>query len=133
MDLHIADHAQPLTEMRRLLNVHRAYEYMNRGDVAIEHGDIEAALKEYGNAEKLFPENEEMQYWNAVSLVNAGKFEDALPIFKKVFNKNPDWRELTPRIVNAGLLKCSVRDRARADRGDSRSPAGVASEGCNQP
>jgi len=110
VDLQIADHPNPLVEMRRLLNVHRAYEYMNRGDVAIENGDIDAALISYSEAEKLFPENAEMQYWHAVSLVNVGRLNDALPIFKDVFRKNPDWRELTPRIVQVGLLRLSQSD-----------------------
>lgn len=113
VDLHIADHPQPLIEMRRLLGVHRAYEHMNKGDVAIEHGDVETALLEYGNAQSLFPDNEEMQYWSAVSLVNIGKLEEALPIFKRVFNKNPDWRELTPRIHKAGVLVVSEEGMKR--------------------
>jgi uncharacterized Ntn-hydrolase superfamily protein len=110
VDLQIADHPNPLVEMRRLLNVNRAYEYMNRGDVAIENGDIDAALISYREAEKLFPENAEMQYWHAVSLVNAGRLNDAIPIFKDVFRKNPDWKELTPRIVQVGILRLSQSD-----------------------
>ncbi len=110
VDLQIADHPNPLVEMRRLLKVHSAYEYMNRGDVAIENGDIDAALISYSEAEKLFPENEEMQYWHAVSLVNVGRLNDALPIFKNVFRKNPDWKELTPRIVQVGILRMSQSD-----------------------
>lgn len=113
IDLHIADHPDPLGEMRRLLNVHQAYEYMNRGDLAIENGDVDAALISYGAAEELFPENEEMQYWHAVSLVNAGRLNDALPIFKKVFDRNTDWKELTSRIVQVGILKLSTDDLQR--------------------
>jgi tetratricopeptide (TPR) repeat protein len=86
---------------------------MNRGDVAMEYGDVNAALVSYGAAEALFPENEEMQYWHAVALANIGRVDDALPIFKRVFNKNSDWRELTPRIVKAGLLKVSQPDVER--------------------
>jgi uncharacterized Ntn-hydrolase superfamily protein len=113
VDLHIADHPDPLGEMHRLLKVHRAYEYMNRGDVAIENGDIDAALISYRAAEQLFPENEEMQYWHAVSLVNSGRLKDALPIFSKVFAKNADWKELTPRIVQVGILRANESEVQR--------------------
>ena len=78
---------------------------MNGGDLAIEMGDEEKALEEYGAAEKLFPENIEMKYWHAVSLVNIGKLEEAIPIFREVFNKEPNWIELTKRIVPNGMLK----------------------------
>jgi hypothetical protein len=79
----------------------------------MEYGDVNAALVSYSAAEALFPENEEMQYWHAVALANIGRVDDALPIFKTVFNANSDWRELTPRIVQAGLLKASQTDIQR--------------------
>lgn len=109
VDLRIDDHPTPLLEMRRLLTVHQAYEHMNRGDVAIEHGDEEAALREYSAAQKLMPDNLEMQYWTAVSLVNIGRKEEAWPMFKAIFARNPDWKELTPRIV-PGLLQLSQEE-----------------------
>lgn len=105
VDLRVDDHPEPLGELARLLKVHRAYEHMNRGDVAMEHGDIEKALEEYGAAEAMFPNNLEMKYWHAVNLVNAGRQEEALPLFKTVFEGDPNWKILTPRLIKPGLLK----------------------------
>jgi len=105
IDLRVEDHPQAVKEIERVLKVHRAYEHMNQGDLAIEMGDEKKALKEYSTAEKMFPDNVEMKYWHAVSLVNMGKLEDALPIFKTVFERDPNWIELTKRIVPNGLLK----------------------------
>lgn len=107
LDLHVEDHESPLKELRRLFKVHRAYEYMNRGDVAMIYGDTSAALDAYKAAEALFPDKEEVVFWKAVSLANAGKLTDALPEFKKVFAMNADWRDVVPRIVQVGLLKVS--------------------------
>ncbi|RLD85227.1 MAG: Zn-dependent protease, partial [Bacteroidetes bacterium] len=70
IDLRIDDHKDPITELERLLNVHHAYEFMNKGDLAVEHNDMKTALKEYGAAQKLFPENLEMKYWTAIALAN---------------------------------------------------------------
>lgn len=105
IDLRVEDHPQAVAEIERILKVHRAYEHMNRGDHAIEIGDEKKALIEYSAAEKMFPENIEMKYWHAVSLVNIGKLDDALPKFKEVFEKDKNWIELTKRIVPNGLLK----------------------------
>jgi len=38
------------------------------------------------------------------SLAMGGKVEDALPLFRKVFEREPIWVELVPRIAKAGLL-----------------------------
>ena len=104
VDLRVEDHQHPVKELKRLLRVHRAYEHMNDGDLAVEHGDMELAMKEYSAAEDMFPDNEEMKYWHAVTLVNNGGLEEALPLFKEVFAKNENWKILTPRLVPIGLL-----------------------------
>ena len=104
VDIRIDDHQNPLKELRRILKVHRAYEHMNKGDLAIEHNDMNLAMQEYSAAEDLFPDNAEMKFWKAVTLVNIGKFEEALPIFKKVFIMNNNWVLLTPRLIESDLL-----------------------------
>jgi len=90
--------------LNRLLKVHRAYDHMNAGDLAVEHSDMKLAMEEYSKAEEMFPENEEMKYWHAVTLATNGDVEGALPLFKDVFLKNENWRTLTPRLVTVGLL-----------------------------
>jgi uncharacterized Ntn-hydrolase superfamily protein len=110
IDLRVDDHANPLVELDRLLRVHRAYEHMNRGDLAIEHQDMELALEEYGAAEAMFPDNLEMKYWKAVALANNGRLNEALPIFRQVFRQDRNWRELTRRLPASDLLNVSEEE-----------------------
>lgn len=105
IDLRVEDDPYPLEKLERLLMIHRAYTHMNAGDLAVEYGDMELAMKEYSAAEKMFPENEEMKFWHATTLVNNGDLEGSLPLFKEVFSKNQNWKILTPRLVPLGLLK----------------------------
>ena len=107
IDLRVEDDPYPLDKLDRLLKIHRAYNHMNAGDLAVEHGDMELAMKEYSSAEKMFPDNEEMKYWHAVTLATNGDVEASLPLFKKVFEKNENWKILTPRLVPIGLLNVS--------------------------
>jgi len=107
IDLRVEDDPYPLDKLDRLLKIHRAYNHMNAGDVAVEHGDMELAMKEYSSAEKMFPENEEMKYWHAITLATNGDVENSLPLFKAVFEKNKNWKILTPRLVPLGLLNVS--------------------------
>ena len=104
IDLRVEDDPYPLDKLDRLLKIHRAYGHMNAGDLAVEHGDMELAMKEYAAAEKMFPDNEEMKFWHATTLVNNGDLEGSLPLFKAVFEKNENWKILTPRLVPIGLL-----------------------------
>ncbi|MCX8010193.1 MAG: Zn-dependent protease, partial [Ignavibacteria bacterium] len=109
IDLRVEDSKNAVAEIERLLKVYRAYEHMNAGDLAIEKGDEAKALYEYQSAGEMFPEHLEMKYWFAVSLVNIGKIQEALPKFKYIFKRNKNWAELTKRIVENGLLKVDKR------------------------
>jgi uncharacterized Ntn-hydrolase superfamily protein len=103
-DLRVDDSPEPLKDLRRLVTLQRAYNHMNAGDLAVEKKDNEGALREYGAAEKLVPDNAEMAYWHAVALVNMGRVEESLPIFRRVFTMDKNWVELTPRLAKVGLL-----------------------------
>jgi uncharacterized Ntn-hydrolase superfamily protein len=104
VDLRVDDHPQPLEEMQRLIKIHRAYDHMNKGDDYLSRKNISAALREYDTAHSLYPENVEILYWTAVTLAAEGKIDESLPLFKKVFTKEPIWMELTKRLPKAGLL-----------------------------
>ena len=113
VDLRVDDHPDPLIELSRLLFVHRAYDHMNKGDLAVEHNDMALALKEYAAAEEMQPKNFEMKYWKAVTMANNGMLEKALPIFKVVFANNSNWREMTKRLPASGLITVSEADLQR--------------------
>jgi uncharacterized Ntn-hydrolase superfamily protein len=103
-DLRVDDHPTPLKELRRLVTLQRAYNFMNEGDLAMEHNDTQGALKAYSAAEELAPGNTEMVFWHAVSLVNAGKVDEAVPLLQKTYKADPRWKELLKRLPKSGLL-----------------------------
>jgi len=103
-DLRVDDSPEPLRDLRRLATLQRAYNHMNAGDLAVEKKDNEGALREYGAAERLVPDNAEMIYWHAVALVNMGRVDESLPLFRKVFVMDKNWALLTPRLPKSGLL-----------------------------
>ena len=104
MDIRVDDSPHPLKELKRLIRIHKAYQHANKGDYYLEVNEVDKALLEYDRASDLYPENPELPYWSAVTLVGLGKLDKALPIFSKVFKKEPRLRMMTPRIVDAGLL-----------------------------
>jgi uncharacterized Ntn-hydrolase superfamily protein len=104
INLRVDDNPRPLVELKRLLQVQRTYQHMNRGDELMTQNDVKGALAEYATAAGMYPEMIEIRYWQAITMATAGKLEEALPIFREVFAKEPRWRVLTPRLVDAGLL-----------------------------
>lgn len=108
IDLRVDDSENPVKEIKRLLKVHRAYEHMNKGDLAIEHGDMEKALFEYGSAEALFPDNLEMKFWKAVALLNNSRLNEAKEIFKYVIERNDNWEKLLLRLPRSNLISLTL-------------------------
>lgn len=85
IDLRVEDNPDPIRELKRLLSVCRAYEHMNAGDLATEKNNMPEAMKEYNAAQQLFPQNAEMKFWTAVTMVNNKMIDESLPLFKTVF------------------------------------------------
>jgi len=108
-DLRVDDHPEPLEELRRLLVLQRAYNHMNAGDLAVEKKDNERALREYSAAAALVPDNLEMVFWHAVALVNMGRVDESLPLFRRVFRADKNWLTLTPRLAKVGQLPADER------------------------
>jgi len=104
LDLRVEDSPEPLRELRRLVRIAEAYHHSDLGDLALEKKDLKTALKEYGEARKLYPESIELKFWEATALVNNGRVKESLPIFKEIFEKEPIWKELVKRLPQVDML-----------------------------
>jgi uncharacterized Ntn-hydrolase superfamily protein len=107
IDLRVDDNTVPLVELERLLNLYRAYEHMDKGDLATEKNDMKLAMDEYGAAMNMFPKNLEMQYWTAITLANNKKVKEASVLLQKIYLQDANWRELTKRLPKVNLLTVS--------------------------
>lgn len=104
IDLRVDDSEAPLPELGRLLRLFRAYEHMDKGDLATEKNDMKGAMEEYGAAMKMFPKNLEMKYWTAIALANNKKVAEAAEMLQKIYKQDANWRELTRRLPRVNLL-----------------------------
>ncbi len=112
-DIRVEDHTEPLRELRRLYDVKRAYDHMNKGDLAMEANNVREALECYSKAQVLNPDNPEAKFWMAVALLNSGETDAAMPMFEEVFAINEQWKELLRRIQGTALLPA---DRSITER-----------------
>ncbi|KJR43477.1 protein of unknown function DUF1028 [Candidatus Magnetoovum chiemensis] len=103
-DLRVDDNSAPLKELKRLISLNRAYRHRALGDAYLAQNNIEAALEEYERAKTFVPNNTEFMFWTAVCLVNAGRIDDAMGLFKQVFERDIKWSLLAVRLARSKLL-----------------------------
>ncbi|MGH2799658.1 MAG: DUF1028 domain-containing protein, partial [Thermoleophilaceae bacterium] len=103
-DLRVDDHPDAVRELRRLLDMSRAYERVELGDELAAAGDLEAALAEYAAAHAEQPENPELAFWHGVALAASGREQEARPLLERAYAESEGWRELLRRLPDAGLF-----------------------------
>ena len=103
-DLRVEDNPAPLVELKRLIRLNKAYNFMNRGDDLLTENKVEDAMKSYSRAMEMYPDNAEMVFWPAVTLASTGKVAESLPLFKKVFAMDHNWVILVQRLPRVGQL-----------------------------
>jgi len=111
LELRVEDHPRPLDELRRLLDMKRAYASVDAGDEALGAGDVERAMSHYQQALDLAPDNEELQFWAAVSLFKQARETEATDLFRRAFAKHPQLADLVPRVVHLGLVRAEDVER----------------------
>lgn len=103
-DLRVEDSSEPLKELRRLVYVAKAYNHVSRGDDYAAEEKFDEALEEYKLGMQMLPDNVELRFWYATTLVMVDKVKESLPEFKWVFKREPIWRKLVPRLSASGFL-----------------------------
>lgn len=103
-DLRVEDHPDPVVELARLAKLQRAYLLMNDGDGFAAQGKWKEAKDAYEAAAAMAPHIAELPFWKAVGLTMAGRVEEALPVFKEVFRKEPLWRGAVRRLARVRML-----------------------------
>ena len=103
-DLRVEDSPDPLRELDRIIRLRRAYRYMDEGDGFVTAGKWGEAKSAYEAAARLAPGIWEMPFWQAVALASGGRWDEALPLFKRVFAAEPFWKRLVPRLAEVDQL-----------------------------
>lgn len=108
MDLRVEDNPHPLTELARLVQLHRAYRKANEGDDHVAAKDFDKAMAAYHEASELAPGNLELEFWRAASLFKAGRDTEALPLFRHVFEADANWALVVPRLRGLDMISESA-------------------------
>ncbi|HVC41642.1 MAG TPA: DUF1028 domain-containing protein [Candidatus Saccharimonadales bacterium] len=104
VDLRVDDAADPLSELRRLLSVHRGYRHMEIAEEREIAGDMDGTLAAYERARTLLAGNDEATFWAAILMAGAGRGDEARALLDDITSREPGWRDLLLRLPAAGLL-----------------------------
>ena len=97
LDLRVDDHPEPLVELRRHLDMHRAYE-------GADDAEARAAMGT----------NPELRFWRALGFARAGQLEVAR---RELSGLGDEWAELLRRLPPAGIADQQMVDDLLTDAG----------------
>jgi uncharacterized Ntn-hydrolase superfamily protein len=97
-DLRVEDDPEPLTELRRLLDLGDAYALATEGDDLTGEGRHAEAGECYRRAAELAPGNHELIFWAGLGLAQAGDLDGGVEHVRRAIDLQPGWRDLLGRL-----------------------------------
>ena len=67
-------------------------------------GKSEDAMKAYAKSVEYVPEQDELKYWQAVTLIQMGRVSEGMVLLKRICKKNRNWLALTRMLADKGLF-----------------------------
>ena len=98
VELRVEDHAAPLDELRRLLDLHDAYALASEGDDLMGAGRHGEAGEWYRRAAAAAPDNHELLFWAGLATAHAGDLDAGAEQVRRAIAMHPGWAELLPRL-----------------------------------
>lgn len=98
IDISVADHADPVGEMKRLLAVDGSYRELGQADTALDAGDQADAISHLGLIGSP-TEQVELEFWRGVTLARMGRMSEARVSLDEVFLRSPRFREVLIRLA----------------------------------
>jgi uncharacterized Ntn-hydrolase superfamily protein len=108
IDLRVEDAPEPLSELRRLLRIKRAYQTAGEADDLERAGDLKAALVKLHEAVGIAPEMIELRFMLGVTMAVAGDVDGGTPFIAEAMRKNTRWLEMLRRLVAVEQVPASV-------------------------
>jgi uncharacterized Ntn-hydrolase superfamily protein len=98
VDLRVDDHAEPVTELGRLIDLDTMYTLMGRGINAIYEGHQAEAISILQSASQHALGNDQARLWEAAAHLVAGEMDHAETIIRGIALRDPRWRVLWDRL-----------------------------------
>jgi len=116
VDLRVEDHADPVAELRRLLQLQRAYALAGEADELMGEGRYDEAAPLYLRAAELAPESDELLFWAGLGIAQNGDLDAGVDAVRRAASVHPGWLtlldRLAPEFAPAGAaVRAALRDK----------------------
>jgi uncharacterized Ntn-hydrolase superfamily protein len=98
VELRVEDHVAPLDELRRLLDLHDAYELADRADNLAGEGRHSEAAELYVRAAEAAPASVELEFWAGLAIAAGGDVDAGAERVAAAIAARDGWRELLARL-----------------------------------
>jgi uncharacterized Ntn-hydrolase superfamily protein len=89
IDLRVDDNRQPLTELRRLLDIHRSGELISQANTQFQAGNLDAALRQALAARDKSPQNDNAWTMLGAIYIKMNRMDDAKAAVARAIELNP--------------------------------------------
>jgi uncharacterized Ntn-hydrolase superfamily protein len=100
ISLRVEDHPDPLSELRRLVGLHVAYDLANEADELVAEGRDDEAARLYRKASEVAPESYELRFWAGLGDAQLGDLDGGVREVQAAIAAHPPMRELLERLAN---------------------------------
>jgi uncharacterized Ntn-hydrolase superfamily protein len=115
--LRVEDHPDPLPELRRLVELHRAYKLAGKADELTGEARFDEAGELYRQAAELAPDNHELRFWSGIGTAQGGDLDAGVEQVRAAIAEHPGWRELLDRLSpRVAPSAAAIRSRLEAAR-----------------
>jgi uncharacterized Ntn-hydrolase superfamily protein len=97
-DVRVEDHADPLGELTRLVDLSEAYALGSEGDDLMGAGRHDEAADRFTRAGALAPDNDELLFWSGLAAAQTGDMATALERVRRAIAMHGGWRDLLDRL-----------------------------------
>jgi uncharacterized Ntn-hydrolase superfamily protein len=129
VDLRVEDHEEPLAELRRLVRLDHSYAMVREADEIAIAGDNPAASDLYIAAWEKVPENHELKFWAALSLVERGELERGAALLREAIDTHAGWRQMVDMMSADMAPSIEEARRLIGDYGAGEAPGGNGGAG----
>lgn len=102
LDVRVDEHRAPLDELERLVDVHLAYDALDRSDSLGAAGDAAGAAAAAAEASGLAPDDPQIAVWTAIGMATTGELAEARRRLGAASTTNPRWPAFIERFVASG-------------------------------